>query len=286
MYKYLPKKGPVQVWGPASAKFYSDVFPNTWLKIARAEYHLQEIRNNLSTLGSEYYDIKVIKASNGKHQLQYQPSGPLGKAFGLLVADCIHCSRSALDQMATAIVRRKHPREKPYFPVHRMPKDFAGTSGLELLDECVPGLKDLLVKLWGNKLNDQTTVGQRLFQLHGLNNQDKHNAIITNVVVASVKGISYETGALSAQDGTAVFDADNCHVLCESTSPIELVGTPHASVNVKLQDTDFDELNGMRAEVFLSECLLALRHIVDHFEAFTIEHVGRESDEEPPMFRL
>ena len=149
------------------------------LKLARAAHHISELEGEIATFMASKPVVLIVEqhplfADLGSHCWTARIRKPVPSEFATIIGDAAHNLRSALDLMASDLVRLNGQSTKDvYFPVA---KDAAGLEG-QIRDKnfrrAHPDVVDLL-----RSLKPYTGGNLALRGLHDLDIMDKHQAII------------------------------------------------------------------------------------------------------------
>jgi hypothetical protein len=222
----------------------SNVFPNTSppspllgarLKADRAKRHLEELIRVTQPLSGQFFGIShdqiVSRADNEPlgYQLTYRPTKPVPEILALVIGDCIHNARSALDHLASTIIRTKDAAAKPYFPIPKNGKDMEKTGWLLAMEDALPGSKGVILKeIW--------PVDDRGFDLWAalqtFDIDDKHNLLVPTVTVGFIDNLNATDGSSTWESCAAGGDAAHPIKLVSSNKPLSMNGKPNVSVHV------------------------------------------------------
>ncbi len=126
---------------------HDPLFESAWLKWGRAVVHAQTLKADVAAILSDVDSQPTFTV-----EAEYQPKrhgfsvvvtdiDPMPPTWGLLIGDIANNVRSALDQIAWAIVTRgttppntlpKKAQRKIYFPICKSPKEFNGSLPTKL----------------------------------------------------------------------------------------------------------------------------------------------------------
>lgn len=201
------------------------------LKLAHARKHLALLKEMADHLPNDMYSIESRNIGGTRYALIYSAKRPIGHELSLIIGDIAHNLRSALDHLATAILRHADSEAEPHFPVPTQKMSEKKKKTIGDIEKLLPGVGLLLTAAFGN----EQTPPDRLWGFAQIDNDDKHNLIIPTVVAASVDGLYGTAGANSFSNLSIGFNANfENQSMIESGSPIILHGTPSLKVSVFL----------------------------------------------------
>jgi len=168
-----------------------------WGKLKRAKEHFDVVRTRVEPVdrGDTYRVTLDIAPDTGEYVFRVQDLEPLDPDWGLIIGDCLHNARSALDHLMVslfALATGQEPADigNVQFPIHSDPKRFARAT-VELRKH--PGFSGYMARIeelqpfnWGNTsiwgrtqlgLPVQSLVGGALERLSRLDNVDKHRIV-------------------------------------------------------------------------------------------------------------
>lgn len=216
-----------------------DVTFGPLLKVERANRHIDELRQLTSPLSREMYSIGVeqgygtlVDPNEPNFQLMYRPIKPIPELLALCIGDAVHNLRAALDHLSGGILRAWHPAPppKPHFPVHSERKSLVTDKHLSLVEEALPGSKELLLE----KIRPTDGPNEHLWRFTTLDNNDKHNFILPTINLVEIANINYSTGGNTrVQNVTMGGNAATPHRLARSNRPIAVQQDFQTAVEVK-----------------------------------------------------
>nr|WHW29397.1 hypothetical protein [uncultured bacterium] len=172
------------------------------LKIQRAYRHIDEITSRSAPLDTSLYDIvlrdtytSTIYSEADSVSVTFLPKEPISESFALIIGDTVHNLRSALDHLATEIVRCANVSDAfVHFPFAKKRDDIVTSTGFRSIQEALPNtdiksffLDDIQPYEGGN--------GDDLWAMNKLNNIDKHNFILPAISVTEICGINLCIGS-------------------------------------------------------------------------------------------
>lgn len=157
--------------------------PKDWIaltaKLERAEEHIFNLQDFWWKFRDRYYRVECEDdPQTGNHIYKLATAPPLDADIPLIAGDAIQNLRSALDHIAYRLVcvgtDSDGPFDKVYFPIGELPKEFK--ARIRAIKKCLPtGTEEALRQIEaypGGK-------GEVLWQIHRLNNIDKHRLLLT-----------------------------------------------------------------------------------------------------------
>ena len=210
-----------------------DVLRGPRLKTERADEHINQIITVSKGLPTDWFDFSVKPHTIPPHakptyfDLTYNPLKPIPEIFALMIGDAVHNLRSALDHLATAIVRQgtNDKRAKVHFPVAKNRDDLHGYGHLAKMESSLPGTEELIFK----EIRPENNARDHLWLFKDINNDDKHNLIIPTVTIANITGINLSETVTNLGFGS---DAARPFIAIRSKAPFAIQGDPQASVDV------------------------------------------------------
>lgn len=241
------------------------VFVSPRLKLKRAYEHIEELVSITDPLSKELYEVKVepifeppkpVVGSN----LVYRPTQPLAENIGLIIGDVINNFRSALDHMASGIVREQDPKKSPYFPMSVTREGLTDNRFLSELDKALPGSKALIL----DTIRPEGNPDNAYWAFHKLDNDSKHNVILPTVSAVSINNINLVYGGVRMTDCGVGGDATRQIDIMRSGGPIRIQKTYTVSIEMKFP-TD-SELSGLPVIESLRKIGDIVTSTIDEFE--------------------
>jgi hypothetical protein len=195
-----------------------DLFLSPRLKLDRAYSHIQELESLTKPLSKTLYEIKVEpefafpKPYAISMTLTYKPTKPIAETLGLIIGDVVNNFRSALDHLASGIVRENNSSARPFFPMCKKRNELPSNKFLPVIEQALPGSTELLLK----KIRPDEVNGVDLWCFHLLDNDSKHNLILPTVSAVSIDNINLVSGGMRMT---------NCGVNGDATQPINILKT-------------------------------------------------------------
>jgi len=155
-------------------------------KIARAKHHLNDLQNALRVAldPSRIRFAFDSEQENGQHVLRVYGVPEVDPAWRLIIGDCLHNLRSALDHLAWQLVLLDggEPGDRTQFPIHGSPFNKSGEPRPPQLEPAVRR-EDILAALKGAQPYSVEKEGRDpadsyLPALQCLNNIDKHRLLL------------------------------------------------------------------------------------------------------------
>lgn len=222
-----------------------DICNSAILKVKRAYRHIDEIRTRSAPLSPDLFVVETreyafrANRQTALTQFVYKPIEPVAEVFALMIGDAVHNLRSALDHLATAIVRTGgNTNAQVHFPMAKIREDLLSpekrNSGfqkaLESIDQALPGAKRLFLE----QIRPKNGPDEAFWAFHALDNDDKHNLLIPSVVARSVSGINANAvGGNSYRNGSIInFDANREYILLATQGDAALQGNFYTTADV------------------------------------------------------
>jgi hypothetical protein len=201
-----------------------DVLTGPRLKVDRAHRHIDELIELTKPLSRDLHVVRIEHNVGptpdfiAPFSLVYRPMKPIPETLALIIGDTLHNLRSALDHLATGIVRTLDERAKVHFPMRKARADFLTDPVIARIEHVLPGA----VETFANEVRPEAGAYEPLWNFHALDNDDKHNLLIPTVTVASVQNINAKFGTVSITNGTIGSDAAKPFFLIGSNTPITI----------------------------------------------------------------
>jgi len=156
-------------------------FSGVEAKLGRAKYHLNEFeRVAAAWIASSPFDLVPTMAADGlREELHVKLASDVPPDLDLILGDCIHNVRSALDHLAMALAIANGASSydgSVMFPIYRDPVKFK-KEGRQRIKLLAPLAQDFVRDL--QPFEDQEN-GWILWELNSLDNRDKHRALLTH----------------------------------------------------------------------------------------------------------
>ncbi|MEF1312031.1 hypothetical protein QTO01_18240 [Vibrio mytili] len=202
------------------------VFISPRLKVERAYKLIQELESITFPLSKDLYEIKVEAEFSFPRpdaigmNLVYRPTQPIAETLGLIIGDVISNFRSALDHLASGIVREIDETKRPYFPMGDSRDDLSKNRFLSILDGALPGAAELLL----DRIRPEGGNDERYWSFHLLDNDSKHNIILPTVSAVNIKNINLVSSGFTMTD---------CGVGGDATRQINIFRTGGAPIRIQ-----------------------------------------------------
>lgn len=190
----------------------SELVRSVELKINRAETQVQLLSHSISTWVASNPITADCKLRDGRLGFQliqknFAAAPPL-EEWSLLLGECVHNLRSALDNLAFALARvRRDPPEKPNriaFPICKDRAQFE-KNGYGNIDQLPPAAAMLIQKLQPFQRDGSPAFGtperDALVLLQSLSNSDKHK--VPSVVLVAPTDLTHNVSAAFYSDKDA-----------------------------------------------------------------------------------
>jgi hypothetical protein len=159
---------------------------------------------------------------------------PIPELLAVVLGDAIHDLRSALDHLASGIVRTLPGKPlgdtRPYFPMSPEREKLESDKTLAAMEEALPGAKNLLIE----QLRPPNGPDEATWRFNVLNNIDKHNLIIPAVTIVEIQNLNATWGEGNVMHGGVdLGDASRSRVLMETGEPITIGENIRTLVDVR-----------------------------------------------------
>jgi hypothetical protein len=162
-----------------------------YAKLEWAEEHIFKLKESWDVfIEEDSYPIRFQDTPDGSQRLYYLgPVAPIRVEFPLRTGDVIHNLRSALDHLAYRLVcvgtASSGPFDRVYFPIGDRPDRFE--AGIQAIKKC---LRSDAVKPITEIHAYPGGPGELLWQLHQLDNIDKHRLLLTVISQNRLRSMS------------------------------------------------------------------------------------------------
>lgn len=215
------------------------------LKTQRAYRHIDEMVRRSDPLDPDLYTVEIQESAPAIYGypntrwLVYRPKKPVPKEMALIMGDAIHNLRSALDHVATAVYRKATGQSGDiHFPFHETRQNLITSASLNAIKRAIPN-SDVEGFFCNEVQSYRDGNGGDLWSMNKLDNIDKHNFIIPNVTVASIKG-NVTIGPSTYRDIVVGNDAGKPFGLIKSSvDPISVHGDLEATVDISFPKGGF-----------------------------------------------
>lgn len=154
-----------------------DVYERLMLKVERADKHIDDLERQIATFSDAgpYTFSHRDDAQRGERTFYVHFTKQIPDDFSLIIGDALHNMRSALDHLATHLVEIGIPPKvkNPYYPIFETAEEYEA----EKLRK-VKGARPEAIKAIDATQPYKRGNGWALFDLHTLNNRDKHRLVI------------------------------------------------------------------------------------------------------------
>lgn len=173
------------------------------VKIDRAKYHLVNLESAIHRYHSStpYEIVAEADANSGNNVFRFRYLQPIPKEWGGIIGEIIHALRSALDNLATALVihngaTSKTALKETYFPIGASKEAFQDSMARRF-SRTSPAAQRIVERLKPYK--GGTTA---FWQLHQLDILDKHTGLIPVGTGTGKVGIQFPTLQFPGMKGT------------------------------------------------------------------------------------
>jgi hypothetical protein len=245
-------------------------FEGAHAKLGRASQHIVELKALFEEfLSKPFCEIAVEDEPNGRKRIVVRSVARLPPDSAVIVGDAVHNIRAALDHAMVQLLGRS---KDAYFPVGKTRADAEGHATFRWIKINKPALATLLQQ----KIVTYETGGPSIWAASRLDNVDKHNLLIPNLVVKKLAGVRLETPNLRMGAGNDFFLEEGGVVNFASIpdGPITIIdpGTPAAALLFAA-----DPLVGHPIVSSLEEMMKQASEAIAILEAFTDESDQQQS---------
>lgn len=216
---------------------------NVRLKLARAEEHLHELDDEIASyLDSEPY--KIVKNVQPQDRelvfIEFHVTAEPDARLGVIIGDCLHNLRSALDYLACGLVERNGGTvtRRTQFPILiRQPTDEAGTPKLpSIAGGVAPKVLEIIDESQPYK-NREDAPTHPLLILRHLSNADKHRLL--HPVAAYLKdgesALHFAGTVLRSLPSAAVLHHEGALGAFKLPKPFDVLSSANVQVEAKGQ---------------------------------------------------
>jgi hypothetical protein len=210
-------------------------FLGAYLKVDRANAHIQSIVSMSQPLSTQLYELSWIKAiglpcmfsyapvssdpDSKVMELAFLPKVPIPQIFACIIGDAIHNLRTALDYAATAVVRTKEVGpEYVTFPFHEKRENLnaAQSTGMRQIQAALPNMD--VEGFFKDTIKSYSDGNPDLWTLSKADKVDKHNFLVPAVTVAEI-----DNSILHGQSGQINFISINSRMGNDASRPFGFV---------------------------------------------------------------
>jgi hypothetical protein len=180
-----------------------NTFSGAYLKVARANYHINTLIDLTQPLASNFYEIGwraatnlpcVIEFSGGGadpdvvvRELAYIPKQRISQHLALVIGDAVHNMRAALDYAATAVVRSTGGNAKyVYFPFHKVRENLVASS-MRDIQTALPNAD--VEAFFRDVIKSYKGGAEGLWELTKIDKIEKHNFILPHVAIVGIRHV-------------------------------------------------------------------------------------------------
>jgi hypothetical protein len=171
---------------------WENPYANAILKIERADKHISEIEQRLSTSQDAYHLSLYFNASTGKQFILYNLAEKyIRSQLALMIGDAIHNLKCALDIAWADTVQKLSPsgyNAKTKFPVRKDRQNLE--SVLQKTGKVLPDSP--LFKFMVDGVKSYEGGDSDIWAIHRLDIHDKHHLLIPVLNVLSINGVELE----------------------------------------------------------------------------------------------
>ncbi len=223
------------------------------LKLARAQQHIDTLRNCVQTIGeTKMHALRIESASEpGKHILWAKRITEIPREWGITIGEFAHNARSALDMLVfqlSSLDQSDTRRLRLQFPIFRDPKKYRREAG-DYLCGVGPAEKALIESM--QPCNGSGPIDDNaLWLLAKINNADKHHIIPVITACSAIDSIAMPAARVGRSrvwvtlpHGTSIggefsYKPIGDGAISENERRIaEVISGPQAKMDVKLRFT-------------------------------------------------
>ena len=216
---------------------HDSTFLGAYLKVNRANAHVDQIIAMSHPLSDRLYELKWIKAvglpcmssfasvnsdpDSKVMELAFLPKVPIAQIFACIIGDAIHNLRAALDFAATAVVRSKGlGTEFVTFPFHETRDKLVTkqSTGLKQIQAACPSMD--VERFFQDTVKSYKDGNGPLWMLTKADKIDKHNFLVPAVTVAEIA-----SPIMLGQSGHMNFESLNSRMSNDASRPFGFVRT-------------------------------------------------------------
>ncbi len=178
-----------------------DLFYGSKLKIERAKQHILDLNTVLNDfLKTDFYTLGVEKdPQSGDYVLKFRIPQSLPEQIPLIVGDTLHNLRSAVDYVASELVRRANgPTKYIKFPVRKTREEVEGALRKGDIKIAHPDVIACIL----DEIKPYKGGNDALLSLHEMDITDKHLLLIPVVSVAGLTHVYGRAGGIRFEDCT------------------------------------------------------------------------------------
>lgn len=184
-----------------------DLTRSYWAKFERGKKHLADLQRAIPALGQlqPYSIFEDLETEPGACIFRLRYNDPIPTDIGLMIGDCLHNFRAALDHVIFALSRPRieNPKESG-FPICVARDQFdgpagkrRGPSGVSKIKHCPPSARPVILRHQPYRRMDGTETGHPLWLLNELENIDKHR--LFHIVAANLKDATAKITTMSGE---------------------------------------------------------------------------------------
>jgi hypothetical protein len=237
--------------------------------ISRGKDLTQELINKTQPLDRRFYSICVNKEA-GKYSLDYVPKLNIAEALSPIIGDALGNYRSALDQLASNIVRSKDDKARVYFPAPQDRAKMASDQFLKKLEDALPGSTDLIL----NKIRPDNNPEDWIWKFAKINNDHKHNDIVPTVALSTIKNLNVKSQFVDLVDCEINGNANAIFGFLRQPLPITHSEDYYTNADIQFGEMGVDvaEFAGRDVIDVLNKIAVLAENTVNEFENLINSH--------------
>jgi hypothetical protein len=195
----------------------SELFHEARLKIKRADHHIAELNEILSSfLKTDFYRLSVEKDVNaGLYSLQFRTITGLPEIVPVVISEIAQPLRSALDYVMCVMVTEAGGRcsRDVQFPISETRQRVETIINNGQIKKLTPAVIDHIL----DGIKPYKDGNNAIYSLHTLNNIDKHRHLMPMTYVAALKDVTIKAGGV-------LFSG--CTIVVGEGKKLNLIGMP------------------------------------------------------------
>lgn len=161
-----------------------EAYSRVLAKLQWAEEHIKKLNAATHSFRQKHADVIIAEPHEDVgevwYKVAYVPEIPA--PIALMLGDALYNLRAALDYLAheLVVIAGNEPNSQTAFPIFNTSKDFS-----DGVDKKVKGMRQTAIEAFRSIQPYQGGFGHTLWQLHRLNNIDKHRVLLTVALINS-----------------------------------------------------------------------------------------------------
>jgi hypothetical protein len=213
----------------------SDIFRNAYLKVKRANSHIDALVRDSAPLSKDLYELSneparsvAALAQPDCFDLSYRPKEPITEHFGAIIGDAVNNLREAMDYWANTAVAAVGPRRKVHFPFAEKRENLETSPGYPAIQHAFPDLAAFI----GKDIQPCRDTNLYLWAATSLCNDNKHNDFVPLVSVMELQGANLMIAGNLFESLSISGDANRPFTPIRSGTPIPIEKNLGISVEI------------------------------------------------------